>query len=105
MNRLHSQRRATILRLLVEGSSRRSISRVTGTAVNTIIKLHAAAGRACMAIHDEAVRNVPSKRIQVDEAWSFACAKQKNVGLATAAPDRAGDVWTWTAPTPTPTRS
>ena len=57
--------------MLVEGSSLRSISRITGTAVNTIIKLQADVGRACAAFHDEHVRNVPSRRIQVDEraAW------------------------------------
>ena len=97
MNRLSTGQRATIIKMLVEGSSLRSISRVTGAAVNTIIKLQTDAGRACAAYHDEHVRNVPSKRIQVDEAWSFVYAKQKNVPLAKAAPDTAGDVWTWTA--------
>jgi hypothetical protein len=36
-------------------------------------------------------------RIQVDEIWSFTYAKQKNVATAKAAPDGAGDTWTWTA--------
>ena len=52
--------------MLVEGSSLRSISRVTDTAVNTIVKLQADAGRACVAFHDEHVRDVASRRIQVD---------------------------------------
>ena len=38
-----------------------------------------------------------AKRIQVDEIWSFTYAKQKNVATAKAAPDGAGDTWTWTA--------
>ena len=97
MNRLHNERRATILKMLVEGSSLRSISRVTGTAVNTVIKLQQVAGRACAAYHDEHVRNVPSKRVQVDEAWSFVYAKAKNVPLAKAPPEGAGDAWAWTA--------
>lgn len=59
-------------------------------------KLQADAGRACAAFHDEHVRNVPSRRIQVDEAWSFVYAKQKNVALAKSAPETAGDAWTWT---------
>lgn len=37
------------------------------------------------------------KRLQVDEIWSFVYAKAKNVPTAKAAPDVAGDVWTWTA--------
>ena len=38
-----------------------------------------------------------AKRIQVDEIWSFTYAKAKNVETAKAAPDGAGDTWTWTA--------
>lgn len=38
-----------------------------------------------------------SKRIQVDEVCSFATAKQKNVQATKAAPERAGDTWTWIA--------
>jgi len=35
--------------------------------------------------------------VQVDEIWSFTYAKQKNVAKAKAAPEHAGDTWTWTA--------
>jgi len=41
-------------------------------------------------------RNLPCKRIQVDEIWAFVYAKQKNVATAKAAPVNTGDVWTWT---------
>ncbi|TPJ79889.1 hypothetical protein FJ419_08080 [Mesorhizobium sp. B2-6-2] len=34
---------------------------------------------------------------QHTEIWSFTCAKQKNVATAKAAPEGAGDTWTWTA--------
>ena len=50
-----------------------------------------------MAYHDTDVRDVNAKRIQVDEIWTFTYAKQKNVATAKAAPDGAGDTWTWTA--------
>jgi len=53
-------------------------------------------GSACAAYHDANVRGVKAKRIQVDEIWSFTYAKQKNVATAKAAPDGAGDTWTWT---------
>ena len=43
------------------------------------------------------MRNVRAKRVQADEIWSFCYAKQKNVETAKAAPEDAGDVWTWTA--------
>jgi IS1 family transposase len=35
--------------------------------------------------------------LQVDEIWSFIYAKNDNVRKAKAAPQDAGDVWTWTA--------
>ena len=97
MRKLDPKTRATILHLLCEGQSIRSVSRVTGASKNTITKLLIDAGKACMAYHDEHVRDVQSKRVQVDEIWSFCYAKQKNVATAKAAPADAGDVWTWTA--------
>lgn len=75
----------------------RSISRVTGVSINTVSKLLVDAGNACAAFHDKAVRAVPSKAVQCDEIWSFSYAKNKNVKFAKAAPEGAGDVWTWTA--------
>lgn len=97
MNKLDTKARAQILHLLCEGQSIRAISRVTGASKNTITKLLCDAGKACMAFHDANVQNVASKRIQVDEIWSFTYAKQKNVPLAKTAPEFAGDTWTWTA--------
>lgn len=97
MNKLPRDKRIQILSMLCEGSSMRSISRVSDVSINTVDKLLREAGEACVAFHDEAVRNVTAKRVQCDEIWSFTYAKQKNVATAKAAVDRAGDVWTWTA--------
>ena len=97
MNKLGHAKRKMILSLLVEGSSMRSISRTVGVSINTVTKLLVDAGSACAAYHDATVRNVPSKRIQCDEIWSFCYAKERNVEKAKAAPEEAGDVWTWTA--------
>lgn len=97
MNRLTTQKRTQILGLMVEGMSIRAISRITGASKNTVLKLLEDAGHACMAFHDAAVRQVKAQRVQCDEIWSFCYAKQKNVASAKAAPEGAGDVWTWTA--------
>lgn len=97
MNKLPLAKRTQILAMLCEGSSMRSISRVVDVSINTVSKLLVEAGEACLAIHDETVRNVRVQRIQCDEIWSFCYAKEKNVGSAKAAPEGAGDVWTWTA--------
>jgi IS1 family transposase len=97
MNKLPLQTRAQILNMLCEGSSIRAISRITGASTTTVLKLLVDAGLACARFHDENVRGVKSKRIQCDEIWSFCYAKAKNVPTAKAAPEGAGDVWTWTA--------
>jgi len=97
MNKLSHSDRARILHLLCEGSSIRSVTRLLNVGKNTVIRLMIESGKACAAYHDVHARNLQSKRIQVDEIWSFTYAKQKNVSTAKAAPDGAGDTWTWTA--------
>ena len=74
-----------------------SIARVADVSPNTVAKLLEEAGRACEAFHDREVRNVKAQRVQCDEIWSFCYAKAKNVEKAKAAPEGAGDLWTWTA--------
>lgn len=74
----------------------RSISRVADVSINSVSKPLEQAGEFCAKFHDEKVRGVKSRRVQVDEIWSFTYAKAKNVASAKAAPDGAGDTWTWT---------
>jgi IS1 family transposase len=97
MKQLAMSDRSRILGLLCEGMAIRAVCRATGASKNTVAKLLADVGKVCMAYHDEHVRNLTCKRVQVDEAWSFVYAKQKNVAAAKAAPIGAGDVWTWVA--------
>jgi IS1 family transposase len=97
MNKLDIAQRAHILSMLCEGASMRSVSRLADVSFNTVAKLLQDAGRFCAGYHDAKVRGVKAKRVQVDEIWSFTYAKQKNVASAKAAPDGAGDTWTWTA--------
>lgn len=97
MNTMPISKRTQILQLLCEGNSMRSIERIVGCSINTVTKLLCEAGAACAAYHDANVRNLQSKRIQCDEIWAFCYAKNKSVKAAVAAPEGAGDVWTWTA--------
>jgi len=97
MNKLPLAKRVQILSMLCEGSSMRSISRVVDVSINTVAKLLVDAGETCLEMHDELVRDVKASKVQCDEIWSFAYAKEKNVAAAEAAPEWAGDTWTWTA--------
>jgi hypothetical protein len=94
MNRLSLQARARILGCLVEGNSLRAVTRMIGCSINTVTKLLVDLGTACAIYQNEVLRNLPCKRIQLDEIWSFCYSKQKNTppnirGLG------KGDVWTW----------
>jgi IS1 family transposase len=95
MNKLPSEKRAKVLQMMAEGISLRAITRLTGISRTTLQKLLEDAGQAFSEYQDRVLVNLPCKRIQVDEAWSFCYAKQKNVSTAKAAPKGAGDIWTW----------
>ena len=60
------------------------------------LRLLVEVGEACAAYHDEHVRGLASRRIQVDEVWTFNYCKKRNVTaeIAEKHPD-AGDVWLW----------
>src|SRR3954465_4448649 len=97
MNKLDREARSKILSLMCEGVSIRAITRLTGASKNTVVRLLSDVGRACAEYQDNALRNLPCKRVQMDEIWSFVYAKNDNVKKAKNAPPEAGDVWTWTA--------
>jgi IS1 family transposase len=97
MNKLPLNKRVQILSMLCEGSSMRSISRVADVSINTVSKLLVDAGKVCAGFHDETVRGLKSRRVQVDEIWSFTYAKQRNVATAKRQDLAYGDTWTWTA--------
>ncbi len=97
MNKLSIEKRAQIIRCLIEGNSIRSTSRIAGVAKNTVIKLLVDVGKACAEYQDKTLRDLNCERLQCDEIWSFCYAKQKNVPQEYKGSFGYGDVWTWTA--------
>lgn len=97
INKLPTAKRAQIIGLLVEGNSLRAASRLADCSINTITKLLVDVGRACAEYQDKTLRNLPCKRIQCDEIWSFVYAKQRNAPAEMKASGQAGDIWTWTS--------
>jgi len=96
MNKLSTTERANIIRLMVEGNSLRSCSRISGASITTVSKLLVDIGKACQRFHNDTVINVNSKRIEADEIWSFVYAKDKNVENSEKTKEQgAGDAWTW----------
>lgn len=97
MNKLPTHKRVMILNMLLEGMSMRAVFRIVGVSINTVTKMLVEASEACAAYHDETAHNFKANRVQCDEIWLFCYAKDKNMKIAKAAPEGAGDVWTWTA--------
>lgn len=98
MNRLDPARRAAVLNCLIEGCSIRSTVRLTGVSKKTVTRLLCEAGAVAASYQDRVMRNLPCRRIQVDEMWGFCYAKERNVTAEIAAKvPGAGSVWLWVA--------
>jgi len=97
VNKLSLERKAQVIKVLCEGNSIRSTARITGTAINTVVKLLKQGGAACLGYQDKAMRNLSCKTLQCDEIWSFVYAKDKNVPEEHNGEFGYGDVWTFTA--------
>lgn len=96
MNRLNTEDQVRVISLLAEGSSIRSIERITGIHRDTIMRLGVRVGHECGRIQNVKMRNIHANEIQVDEIWGFVGKKRRNA----QAWDRQagiGDVWTFIA--------
>lgn len=96
VNRLSLARRTQIIGALVEGNSIRSVERMTDTHRDTVMRLMVEVGTGCEKLMNERMRELPCKRIQVDEIWAYVGKKQRQV---TKEDDksRVGDQWTFVA--------
>ncbi|MBX9735106.1 MAG: IS1 family transposase [Chitinophagaceae bacterium] len=92
MNNLPIQKKVQIVSLLVEGTSLRAATRITGVSRTTILKFLVDLGKVCQQFHDDTVKDVKSERVQCDEIWSFVGCKEK---AKTNGAGGHGDVWTW----------
>ena len=96
MNRLNLDRRTQIVSALVEGNSIRSTERMTGVHRDTIMRLLVEVGTGCASLMDEKMRELPCKRVQVDEIWSYVGKKQRQLKPEDDR-TRVGDQWTFVA--------
>jgi IS1 family transposase len=91
-NNLPFEKKVLAVSMLAEGSSIRSIERVTGIHRDTIMRLGFRIGEGCMALHDSKMRNLNCALIEVDEIWGFIGKKKKHLK---ALDTGMGDVWTF----------
>jgi IS1 family transposase len=97
MKRLNSEQRARVLHCLMEGTSIRAATRLTGVSKTTILKLIEDAGAAALWYQDRVLRNLSCVRIQADEQWGFVGCKQRNRATAKNLQPGMGDAWLWSA--------
>jgi IS1 family transposase len=97
MNILTTDKRVAVISALVEGCSIRSTVRLTGVAKDTVLKLLKQVGEVCVDYQDNVLRNLPCKRLELDEIWCFCYAKDKNVPKEMQGMPGVGSMWTWTA--------
>lgn len=70
---------------------------MTGAAKGTVTRFLLDLGAACADYQDAALRDLPCRRIQADEIWTYVYAKAKNVPERLAGTPGLGDAWTWVA--------
>lgn len=52
---------------------------MTGVHRDTIMRLGVKVGQGCTALMDEKIRNLPCRRLEMDEIWGFIGKKEKHV--------------------------
>ena len=77
MNRLSVERRALILKCLVDGNSMLATSRITGASKNTIKKLLIDVGTACAEYQNKTLRNLPCDTSKLMKFGLFVMPKRK----------------------------
>lgn len=93
-NVLKNEKQVAAVSALAEGSSIRSIERMTGIHRDTIMRLGIRVGKGCTQILDKMMRNLTCEHIQIDEIWGFVGKKQKHVRFNEVG---VGDAWTFVA--------
>src|SRR2546428_6352225 len=94
-NVLSFDKQVTIIGALAEGSSIRSIERMTGVHRDTIMRLGVRVGQGCAVLLDAKMRDLPCRYLQFDEVWGFIGKKERHLRIDDD--PQYGDVWTFCA--------
>ncbi len=89
------EKAAQIVAMMLEGTSVRSISRLTDVDKNTILSLLLSAGEQCRRVLDRYVTAIRPRFVQMDELWTYVGCHGSRLGKD--APAEWGDQWVWLA--------
>jgi IS1 family transposase len=95
-NILPTEKQIAVISALAEGSSIRSIERMTGIHRDTVMRLGVKVGQKCATILDNKMHNLPCNKLQLDEIWGFVGKKQRRVREVEES-RKIGDAWTFCA--------
>lgn len=90
------EKRNTILRMLVEGNSIRSITRLMQTNIPSVLRQLLWAGEHCQALIDDKFTGLNLRHLETDEMWTFVGKKQNR--LTTEEREMRsdiGDIYLW----------
>jgi IS1 family transposase len=94
-NVLCKDKQIAIIGALAEGSSIRSIERLTGVHRDTIMRLGVEVGKGCEMLLDSKMQDLDCHYLQFDEIWGFIGKKERHVRVDDD--PELGDVWTYCA--------
>ncbi len=94
-NQLPKDKQIAVIAALAEGSSIRSVERVTGIHRDTIMRLGVKIGQGCARLLDAKMRGLDCHRLEIDEIWGFVGKKMRHVKPEDD--QTFGDVWTYCA--------
>jgi IS1 family transposase len=92
------EKRNTILRLIVEGKSIRSVCRLLGTNIPTVLRQLTWAGEHCRKLLDSRLTGLQLRHVECDEIWTFVQKKQARLTIEErASRSDIGDAYLFTA--------
>jgi IS1 family transposase len=94
-NVLPIDKQIAVIGALAEGSSIRSIERITGIHRDTIMRLGVRIGNGCEMLLDSKMQDLTCNYLQLDEVWGYIGKKERHCSVDDN--PEYGDVWTFCA--------
>jgi IS1 family transposase len=91
-NVLNMDKQIMVVSALAEGSSIRSIERMSGVHRDTIMRLGVKVGQGCTSLMDAKMRGLSCNRLEMDEIWGFVGKKERHVHEGESG---VGSIWTF----------
>lgn len=96
-NVLPRDQQVIVLRMLAEGVSIRSITRLTGIHKKTVTRLLVRFGNACRQFMDGIFFNLNLSHVEIDEIWTFCGKKQRRLSDEEKLNPHLGDQYLYVA--------